>query len=35
MTILKKLTTGAAIAVTGSMLMTGAAFADHHMPGKG
>ncbi|MEE3044799.1 MAG: glycine betaine/L-proline ABC transporter substrate-binding protein ProX [Pseudomonadota bacterium] len=35
MTILKKLTTGATIAVTGSMLMTGAAFADHHMPGKG
>ncbi|WP_288349745.1 glycine betaine/L-proline ABC transporter substrate-binding protein ProX [uncultured Thalassospira sp.] len=35
MTILKKLTAGAAIAVTGSMLMTGAAFADHHMPGKG
>ncbi|RCK27157.1 glycine/betaine ABC transporter substrate-binding protein [Thalassospira profundimaris] len=35
MTILKKLTTGAAIAVTGSMLMTCAAFADHHMPGKG
>ncbi|MHC8493320.1 glycine betaine/L-proline ABC transporter substrate-binding protein ProX [Thalassospira sp. SM2505] len=35
MTILKKLTTGAVIAVTGSMLMTGTAFADHHMPGKG
>ncbi|MDG4721061.1 MULTISPECIES: glycine betaine/L-proline ABC transporter substrate-binding protein ProX [Thalassospira] len=35
MTILKKLTTGAAIAVTGSMLMTGVAFADAAVPGKG
>jgi glycine betaine/proline transport system substrate-binding protein len=35
MTILKKLTTGAAIAVTGSMLMTGVAFADAAMPAKG
>ena len=35
MTILKKLSTGAAIAVTGSMLMTGAAFAANEMPGKG
>ncbi|WP_417828798.1 glycine betaine/L-proline ABC transporter substrate-binding protein ProX [Thalassospira sp.] len=35
MTFLKKLTAGAAIAVTGSMLMSGTAMADHHMPGKG
>lgn len=35
MTFLKKLSAGAAIAVTGSMLMSGTAMADHHMPGKG
>ena len=35
MTFLKKLSAGAAIAVTGSMLMTGTAFADNMMPGKG
>ncbi|NIZ02476.1 glycine betaine/L-proline ABC transporter substrate-binding protein ProX [Thalassospira lucentensis] len=34
MTILKKLSTGAAIAVTGSMLLTGAAYANE-MPGEG
>ena len=35
MTILKKLSTSAAVAVTGSMLMSGAAFAYEELPGKG
>ncbi|HCW68765.1 MAG TPA: proline/glycine betaine ABC transporter substrate-binding protein ProX, partial [Thalassospira lucentensis] len=35
MTFLKKLSAGAAIAVTGSMLMTGTGFADNMMPGEG
>ena len=35
MTFLKKLSAGAAIAVNGSMLMTGTAFADNMMPGEG
>jgi glycine betaine/proline transport system substrate-binding protein len=35
MTILKKLTAGAAIAVTSSMLLAGTAFADNMKPGEG
>ncbi len=35
MTILKKLSTGAAIALTGSLLMSGMAFADDMKPGAG
>lgn len=35
MTILKKLSTGAAIAVTSSLLISSAAFADNMKPGEG
>ncbi|OKH89726.1 glycine betaine/L-proline ABC transporter substrate-binding protein ProX [Thalassospira sp. TSL5-1] len=35
MTILKKISTGAAIAVTSSMLLAGTAFADNMKPGEG